>query len=144
MKTKLVLWGNKPTDNDTEAPERVLLAMELHPETNKVKTWLFEGEQATEELAKALLDKWRQGEAVALPAGVEPTERTLSAGESLLPEGIQTDKGELITRTQTEWIFMVLSTKLFKNYHTELEELQEQVESAAQYSKELWNRMKGF
>ena len=144
MKTKLVLWGHKTPQEDTETPERVLLALELQPETNKVKTWLFEGEHATDELAKALLDKWRQGEAIAFPAEVEPTERALSAGAGLLPEGIETDKNELIARTQTEWIFMVLSTKLFKNYHTELEELQELVESATQYSKELWNRMKGF
>lgn len=143
MKTKLVLWGKKAQD-ESETPERVLMAMELNPETNKVKTWLFEGEHANDDLAQALMDKWRQGEAIALPTEVEPTESALSAGTSLLPEGIEAEKKELITRTQTEWIFIVLSTKLFKNYRTELEELQEQIETATQYSKEQWNRMKSF
>lgn len=143
MKTKLVLWGHRHQD-DTDTQERVLLAMELNPELNKVKTWLFEGEQATDELAQSLMDKWRQGEAIAFPTGVEPIEAALSAGTSLLPEGIQAEKKELITRTQTEWIFIVLSTKLFKNYRTELEELQEQIEAATEYSKEQWNRMKNF
>lgn len=143
MKTKLVLWGHRHQD-DTDTQERVLLAMELNPELNKVKTWLFEGEQATAELAQSLMDKWRQGEAIAFPTGVEFTETALSAGTSLLPEGIQAEKKELITRTQTEWIFIVLSTKLFKNYRTELEELQEQIDATTQYSKEQWNRMKNF
>ena len=43
MKTKLVLWGHKGTE---EAQEKVLLALELNPETNKVKTWVFEGGKA--------------------------------------------------------------------------------------------------
>lgn len=141
MKTKLVLWGHKGTE---EVQEKVLLALELHPETNKVKTWVFEGDHASEEFSKDLLNKWRQGQAVAFPEGVEATENALSASSSLLPEGVKADKQELLTRTQTEWIFMVLSTKLYQTYKTELDELQEKVDSLSSYSKDIWNTMKGF
>ncbi len=141
MKTKLVLWGHKGTE---EVQEKVLLALELNPETNKVKTWVFEGAAASEEFAKELLNKWRQGQAVAFPEGIEASETALSASSSLLPEGVNADKDELLTRTQTEWIFMVLSTKLYQTYRTELEELQEKVDSLTGYSKDVWNTMKEF
>lgn len=141
MKTKLVLWGHKGTE---EIQEKVLLALELNPETNKVKTWVFEGEQASEEFSKELLNKWRQGQAVAFPEGIEATEIILSASVNPLPEGVTAEKQELLTRTQTEWIFMVLSTKLYQTYKTELDELQEKVDGLTKYSKDTWNNMKGF
>ena len=141
MKTKLVLWGQKGTE---EIQEKVLLALELNPETNKVKTWIFEGEQASEEFSKELRNKWRQGQAVAFPEGTEATEIMLSASVNLLPEGVTAEKQELLTRTQTEWIFMVLSTKLYQTYKTELDELQEKVDGLTKYSKDVWNNMKVF
>lgn len=141
MKTKLVLWGTKGTEEN--AP-KVLIALELNPETNKVKSWFFEGEQASEDFSKALMDQWRKGEAVAFPEGVEAQERPLSASTGLVPEDIITDKAELLARTQTEWIFIVLSTKLYKNYQVELEELQEEVDALKSYSKDMWDRMKDF
>lgn len=141
MKTKLVLWGTKGTE---ENAQKVLIALELNPETNKVKSWFFEGEEASEEFSKALMDQWRKGEAVAFPEGVEAQDAPLSASTGLVPEGISTDKAELLARTQTEWIFIVLSTKLYKNYQVELEELQEEVDGLKSYSKEMWERMKDF
>ncbi|BDS14876.1 hypothetical protein [Aureispira anguillae] len=141
MKTKLVLWGTKGTEENTE---KVLLALELNPETNKVKSWIFEGESASEDFSKALMEQWRKGEAVAFPEGVAATENPLSASNSLLPESINTEKSELLARTQTEWIFIVLSTKLYKNYQVELDELQEQVDQLKSYSKDMWETMKSF
>lgn len=141
MKTKLVLWGTKGTE---ENAQKVLIALELNPETNKVKSWFFEGENASEDFSKALMEQWRKGEAVAFPEGVEAQETPLSASTRLVSEDIITDKEELLARTQTEWIFIVLSTKLYKNYQVELEELQEEVDALKSYSKEMWGRMKDF
>lgn len=141
MKTKLVFWGTKGTE---EKKEKVLLALELNPETNKVKSWIFEGETASDDFSKALMEQWRKGEAVAFPEGIEAIETALSASNSLLPEGIETEKAELLARTQTEWIFIVLSTKLYKNYQVELDELQEKVDGLKSYSKEMWESMKNF
>lgn len=141
MKTKLVLWGTKGTE---ENAQKVLIALELNPEANKVKSWFFEGEEASEDFSKALMDQWRKGEAVAFPEGAEAQEVPLSASTALLPDDIITDKAELLARTQTEWIFIVLSTKLYKNYQVELEELQEEVDALKSYSKDMWERMKSF
>ncbi len=141
MKTKLVLWGTRGTEENTQ---KVLIALELNPETNKVKSWFFEGEEASEDFSKALMEHWRKGEAVAFPEGVEAQEAPLSASSALIPEDIVTDKAELLARTQTEWIFIVLSTKLYKNYQVELEELQEEVDALKSYSKDMWERMKDF
>jgi hypothetical protein len=141
MKTKLVLWGTKGTE---ENAQKVLIALELNSETNKVKSWFFEGEEASEDFSKALMEQWRKGEAVAFPEGVEAQEAPLSASTGLVPEEIITDKAELLARTQTEWIFIVLSTKLYKNYQVELEELQEEVDALKSYSKDMWERMKSF
>lgn len=141
MKTKLVLWGTKSTE---EKIEKVLLALELNPETNKVKSWIFEGETASDEFSKALMEQWRKGEAVAFPEGIEAIEKPLSASDSLLPKEIDTEKAELLARTQTEWIFIVLSTKLYKNYQVELDELQGKVDELKSYSKDMWEAMKSF
>jgi hypothetical protein len=141
MKTKLVLWGTKGTE---ENAQKVLIALELNSETNKVKSWFFEGEVASEDFSKALMDQWRKGEAVAFPEGAEVQDAPLSASTALLPDDIITDKAELLARTQTEWIFIVLSTKLYKNYQVELEELQEEVDALKSYSKDMWERMKDF
>lgn len=141
MKTKLVLWGTKGTE---ENAQKVLIALELNSETNKVKSWFFEAEEASEDFSKALMDQWRKGEAIAFPEGVEAQEAPLSASTGLVPEDIITDKEELLARTQTEWIFIVLSTKLYKNYQVELEELQEEVDALKSYSKDMWERMKAF
>lgn len=141
MKTKLVLWGTRGSDENTT---KVLLALELNPETNKVKSWIFDGEDASEDFSKALMEQWRKGEAVAFPEGVVATEMSLSASNGLLPDDVTPEKTELLARTQTEWIFIVLSTKLYKNYQIELDELQEKVDALRSYSKEMWENMKSF
>ncbi|MCP4441722.1 MAG: hypothetical protein GY810_22680 [Aureispira sp.] len=141
MKTKLVLWGTKGADESTE---KVLLALELHPDENKVSTWSFEGELATEEFSEQLLNQWRKGETVAFPEGLIAKEEVLTASAVLLPEGIVVEKDEILKRTQTEWIFIVLSTKLFRNYETSLGDLQEKVEALSAYDKKLWSDLKEF
>lgn len=141
MKTKLVLWGTKGTEETTE---KVLLALELHPDDNKVSTWAFEGELATEEFSEQLLNQWRKNEAVAFPEGVTAKEDALTSSVNLLPEGITLEKDEILQRTQTEWIFIVLSTKLFRNYETALDELKEKVDALTVYDKKLWSDLKEF
>jgi len=142
MKTKLVLWGQKGTE---ENAEKVLIAFELNADDNSVESWVFEGEAANETLSDQLMNNWRKGEAVAFPEGFHHAKKELSASGSLLPEVyLTTEKEDLLKRTQTEWLFIVLSTKLFKTYENELNELQERVESLSKYSKEMWEELKAF
>ncbi len=142
MRTKIVLWAEKGQE---EQREKILLALELQPELNKVKTWLFEGEAANEDLADQLITMWRKDEAVAFPENVNYSEAELSASGSILPEGVEcSDKEDLIKRTHTEWLFAVLSTKLFKTYAGELSEIRDRIEAMTKYKKAAWDELKDF
>ncbi len=142
MKTKLVLWGQKGSE---ETAEKVLMAIELNANANCVESLIFSGESANEELSDQLMNNWRKGEAVAFPEGHEQIKTELSASGSILPDGFSAaDKEDLIKRTQTEWLFIVLSTKLFQTYESELNELQDRVEKMSKYNKAMWEELKTF
>ncbi len=141
MKKKLVLWVNKGSG---ESLEKVLVALELKPNTNKVLRNVIAQEFSTEELALKLLTKWRKGEAVELPENTVVEEFDLSASVPLLSEELVANDLELVQRTQTEWIFIVLSTKLYKSYKAELDEIQEGIDALEKYSKKAWEGMKNF
>jgi chromosome segregation ATPase len=142
MKTKLVLWGQKGSE---ETAEKVLMAIELNANANCVESWIFSGESANEELSDQLMNNWRKGEAVAFPEGHDHIKTELSASGSILPDGFSAaDKEDLIKRTQTEWLFIVLSTKLFQTYESELNELQDRVEKMSKYNKSMWEELKTF
>ncbi|MEL6863825.1 MAG: hypothetical protein AAFP19_05370 [Bacteroidota bacterium] len=138
MKTKLVLWGSNEQD------DKVLIAMELHPKENKVDVYTFPESIATEEFGKAMLDDWRNGTEVPFPEGYTQTERVLSVTESLLPDELKVERGDIIQRAQTEWHFIVLSSKLNEAYQSELNELKEKIDQLTSYDSEMWESLKGF
>lgn len=138
MKTKLVLWG---TDANNE---KVLIAMELRPDANKVDIFTFPQATATEEFTTKMMEEWRNGTEVAFPEGYRHIERELTVADSILPDDLKVDKGDLIQRAQTEWHFLVLSTKLNQVYRTELDELKEKVSKLTQYDGDMWDTLKGF
>lgn len=138
MKTKLVLWTKDGED------AKVLVALQLKPTENNVCTWQVKGEAATDELYKQLMDEWREDKEVTFPDDTTYSEKELSAGGDLLPEGLEAEKKDILTRAQTEWLFIALSTKLHQSYANELEELKEKVNGLTNYSQEVWEELKGF
>jgi len=138
MKTKLVLWGSNATE------EKILIAMQLRPEDNKVDIWTFPEAVATDEFARQLLGDWRNDVEVSFPENTTHLERELSMTESLLPEEIKVERGDIIQRAQTEWHFVVLSSKLNEVYQTELGEMKEKVEELKVFSNDIWNELKAF
>jgi hypothetical protein len=138
MKSKLVLWGT------TEQNDRVLIAMELRAEENKVHTWLFPEAIASPEFSQKMLTDWRNGATVAFPEGFTHSERELSLTESLTPEGITVERGDFIQRAQSEWQFIVLSTKLNQAYKSELAELQDKIGQMTEFSGEVFGALKNF
>jgi hypothetical protein len=138
MKSKLVLWGT------TEQNDRVLIAMELRAEDNKVHTWLFPEAIASPEFSQKMLTEWRNGATVAFPEGFTHSERELNLTESLTPEGITVERGDFIQRAQSEWQFIVLSTKLNEAYKSELAELQDRIGQMSEFSGEVFGALKSF
>lgn len=139
MKTKLVLWAQ----NDKE--EKALLAYQLRAEDNVVDLWTFSGENATNDVHRALMYEWREGKEMAFPStGYKHHEMELSVSNSLLPEGFKAEKEELISRAQTEWHFVVLSAKLNHSYLSELEDLEEKVKVTESFQPGIWEELVGF
>jgi hypothetical protein len=142
MKTKLVLWAIQTTNEQPE--EKVLLALELHPDENKVSAWVFGGETANQEFHDQLMNQWRKGEAIAFPDTATKFTQDLSASSQLLPESLRPEKEELLKRSQTEWLFIVLSTKVYRAYLAELDDLHESINKLEFYDKASWDTMKTF
>ena len=138
MKTKLVLWGQEKDEN------KILVALELKPTINQIRISVVPAEVATEELYKQLMSEWRDGKEVVFPESTTHEDIELTITGALLPEGIQVDKPEVVQRAQTEWHFVVLSTKLNQQYQAELETLDEKITLLETYSQEEWEGLKVF
>lgn len=138
MKTKIVLWGTNAQD------ERVLVAMELRTQDNKVNVYVFPESIATEEFSQTMMNDWRNDTPMEWPEGYVQMERELSITDSILPEEIKVDRGDLIQRAQTEWHFVVLSSKLYDAYKSELEEIKEKVSALESFSEERWENIREF
>ncbi len=138
MKSKLVLWGT------TEQNDRVLIAMELRAEDNKVHTWLFPEGIASPEFSQQMVNDWRNGATVAFPEGFTHTATDLSMTDTLIPESITVERPELVQRAQTEWQYIVLSTKLHEAYKSELASLEDKIAQMTHFSGEVFGSLKGF
>ncbi len=138
MRRKLVLWGSNEKD------EKMLVALELLEKENVVNIFTFPESVATEDFYKAMSEKWKDDIEVEFPSGFTKIERKLSVSDSLLPDEIRVERPDLITRAQAEWHFVVLSSKLYGLYKSELEELKEKVDSLSDYDNILWDELKGF
>lgn len=138
MKKKIVIWGQNEKD------EKILIGLELKDKESKVMLYTIDEASATEAVYKSLMNDWREGKEVTLPESTVVEERPLSLTEDFLPENIRTDRTDIITRAKAEWHFVVLSSKLYDMYQTEVDELKEKVENLSQYDDVVWAEMKTF
>lgn len=138
MKNKIVVWGTNAQQ------EKVLIGLELQPETNKVLLHTFPESIATEEFVNKMMAEWRNGAPVPFPEGYSTLERELSVVESILPDDLKVDRPDLIQRAQTEWQFAVLSAKLHQAYQQELAEFREKVKALENYDHTLWDDLRSF
>ncbi len=139
MKTKLVLWGTNAQD------ERVLIAMQLRAADNKVEIWTFPEAITTPEFAQQMLNEWRNSTAqLEFPEGGTHAVKELTVVENILPEDLKAERADLVQRAQSEWNFIVLSTKLHESYKSELAGIQDKISQLSDYSSEAWDSLKGF
>ena len=137
MKTKLVLWG------ENAEKERVLLALQLHTNSNKVSVWSFPETVATPEFTQQMYD-WRDDKEFTFPENTTHFESDLSVTGGLLPEGLTAEKPEMISRAQSEWHFIVLSSKMHEALKSELAGLGDKIHAMEKYNYELWDNLKGY
>jgi polyhydroxyalkanoate synthesis regulator phasin len=138
MKNKVVVWGTN-ADN-----EKVLIALELKADANKVMLYTFPEAVANEEFVKKMMDEWREGKEVTFPDGHTTLERELSVTDSLLPDDLKVERTDVVLRAQTEWHFVVLSTKLHAAYQQELADFREKIEALSNYDNNIWENLKAF
>ncbi len=139
MKNKIVVWGTNAEN------EKVLIALELKAEENRVLLYTFPESVATEEFFNKLMNEWKAGTEVEFPAEHTVLERELSVTETLLPDDLKAeDRNGLIQRAQTEWHFVVLSSKLHQAYQQELADFKEKVQALQTYDAGLWDSLRGF
>ncbi len=138
MKKRIVLWGSDKED------KKVLLGLELQEEENNILLHVIPEEKATEEFYKSMMNVWREGTEVALPDGHSTVVRPLSMTEDILPEDIKVERTDIINRAKTEWHFVVLSSKLYALYKSELEDIKTKVEGLTKFEGAVWEEMKGF
>jgi len=138
MKSKIVLWGNDAQD------EKILIAVALRADENKVDIWTFPESVATEDFYQQMMKEWRDGAGLELPQPHTHIERDLSVTESILPDDLKVEHTDVVQRAQTEWHFIVLSSKLHQAYAAELEELKEKVEELENFDQAIWGNLKEF
>ena len=138
MRRKLVLWGTN------EKEEKILVALELLEKQNEVDIYTFNEAEATESFYKELSENWTNDKEIEFPAHYHKIVRKLSVTDSILPDEIKVDKTDQINRAQTEWHFVVLSSKLYEMYKSELEELKEKVEKLTSFDQDVWSDLKSF
>lgn len=138
MRKRLVFWGTN------EKSEKILLGLSLNDEANTIDVIVFPGDTVSEEFAEQFRQEWRQGTDILLPEAHTKSSLPLSISESILPEGYKVDREDILKRAQTEWHFIVLSSKLYRAYHSELEDLKDQVANLTGFDSGVWEELKTF
>ena len=136
MRTRLVVWGVNAKE------EKVLLAVSLNAEENKVDIWSTPEKEITEEFYNQTMSQWREGMELKFPASTEHRVTELTMADSILPDDLKVERSDVIQRAQMEWHFVILSTKLYKNFKNELEDLGDKIKRLEVYSQPLWDELK--
>ncbi len=137
MRNRIVMWGSDANES------KILLAMDLVTAENKVNTYIFNENVATEAFYKQMMSEWREGKELTFPEH-QSSEKDLAVAEDLLPEGIRVEKHDVILRAKTEWHFMVLSSKMYQMFKSELEEFEGKVKEVTSFDKSLWDELVTF
>ena len=138
MRTRLVFWGK------TAQEERALLGFMLNEEDNNIDVYIFPEKGITEDFVKQMHEDWRSGKDLLFPENHEKLQIPLTITGSLVPEGYTLEREDILNRAQTEWQFIVLSSRLYRTYNDELEDLKEKFGKLKKFDAALYNDLKRF
>ncbi|MBK9959846.1 MAG: hypothetical protein IPP06_00485 [Saprospiraceae bacterium] len=136
MRTRLVVWGTNAED------QKVLLAVALQAEENKIDIWAIPEKSCSEDYYNLVMTQWREGKDLNFPEGTVHRTTELTMSDSILPEDLKVERGDMIQRAQMEWHFVVLSSKLYRNFKNDLEELSDKIKRLEVYDQNLWDDLK--
>ncbi len=138
MNSKLVLWGTNAQD------EKILVALELLVEENKVKIYTFPDKIVLDDFYDQMRNHWRVGKEVTFVEGFTEEIRDLTASETLLPDHIKVERTDLIEKKQLEWHVLVLSSKMHSQFKSELDSIRNRVEQLDSFDNSIWESLKSF
>lgn len=138
MRTRLVIWGTNADD------EKVLLGISLNVDDNKIEINIIPEKFCTEHFYNQMMSQWREGASLEMPSETVQRIIELTMSESILPEDLRVERTDVIQRAQMEWHFVVLSSKLYRNFKNDLEELSNKIKRLEVYDNDLWNELKQF
>lgn len=124
--------------------EAILVTMELHLDSMDITIKHFPiGSSANEEI-DGIISKWNSGEPITFPEGTIEEKRAFT-DESLLPDSIKIDgKSGAIRQLQNEWSYLLLNSKLFEQFNTELDMIKQKAGEVKAFSHELFDEAKEF
>jgi hypothetical protein len=138
MRNRIVVWG-------TDAEEhKVLLAVALEAEENRINIHVIPDRDCTEEFYKRMMSEWREGGELEFPASTQHLVRELSMADSILPDDLKVERTDVIQRAQMEWHFAVLTSKLYRNFKNDMEEISDKVKRLEVFDPALWEDMKNL
>ena len=91
-----------------------------------------------------MMQDWRDGVQVEFPESHEKHEKELTVSAPLLPDGVVAEREDLVQRAQTEWHFIVLSSKLNQAYQSELDNIKDKVDQLGDFDQKVWDSLKQF
>ncbi len=138
MRTRIVVWGTNAQD------QKVLIGISLLADENKIELVAIPARDCSEDFYNQMMNQWREGADLVFPESTEKRTLELTMSESILPEDFRVERSDMIQRAQMEWHFLVLSTKLYRNFKTELEDMADKVKRLEVYDKNLWDELKSL
>lgn len=121
----------------------VILAFELKEEVYQVDLYITPKAAITIEQAKALEEKWVEGEQFDFPETSVFVNPNLN-DDSILPVDIKSEEAGKIRAKQNEWAYRLLTNKLWESYIQELADLKKKAAELTTYSRNLFDDVKGF
>jgi chromosome segregation ATPase len=124
--------------------EPILVTMELNLHSMDVTIKSFGIGITSEAEIDSLIIKWMSGDEITFPEDMIEEKRAFT-DESLLPDSIKVDgKSGAIRQLQNEWSYLLLNTKLFEQFNTELDMIKQKAGEIKGYSHELFDQSKAF
>ena len=137
MKETIVFWGTNQND------QKIMAVLKLRANDKKVDVWTFEKDKLEDEFVEKMFEDWESIDVKTFPEATTYEERDVTESE-LLPETIRADKTDLIIRAEQDWRFKVLSIRVAEMLKGEIAALEEQINAADEYDKDLWESAKSY